>query len=71
MVSADWGSYDISIPDGHKARYIYVYFMEVGAINGPVYDVTEIEAYPPFTFGKWCFIIIHMYIWLWKFRSNP
>ena len=51
--STDWASYDVSIPDGHSGRYIYAYLMEVRASsNYPYINIIEIEAYPPFTYGK-------------------
>ena len=51
--STDWASYDVSIPDGHSGRYIYAYLMEVRASsNDPYINIIEIEAYPPFTYGK-------------------
>ena len=60
--STSWGSYDISIPDDHLARYIYTYLMEVRVTtDDPMCYVIEIEAYPPFTFGKSWFDIIHRY----------
>ena len=58
--STSWGSYDISMPDDHVARYIYIYLMEVRATtDDPICYVIEIEAYPPFTFGKSWFDIIN------------
>ena len=63
MASTGWESHDICIPDGHSARYIYAYLLEVRAsINDPIYYVIEIGAYTPFTFGKAWFDIIDRYI---------
>ena len=51
--SAHWRSYDIPIPDGHSARYIYVYLMETRSTHyDPYLDVKEIEAYAAFSFRK-------------------
>ena len=63
MASTGWESHDKCIPDGRSARYIYAYLLEVRAsINDPIYYVIEIEAYPPFIFGKAWFDIIDRYI---------
>ena len=52
LVNWLWYSHDIPIPDGHTARYIYVYQEDVRTSSSdPKVNLMEIEAYPPFTYG--------------------